>query len=335
MRLATAPDDPEFVNQNQFSTPNPDADIHLTEAWDLVTDARTVTIAVIDSGVKTDHEDLVDNLWSNEQEQTGTAGVDDDGNGYIDDVWGWNTVDDNNMIGDTLGHGTNVTGMIGAYGNNGTGMAGVCWRSRIMVVRAFEDNETSTSRILDAIDYILEFPEVRIVNASWGDSEFNLALQSAVQTLTDQGVLFVCAAGNDAADLDDVPFYPASLDFDGMISVAAVTDAGGLTGFSNRGSMVSVAAPGSGVLSTSAGGGYAFVSGTSFATPIVSGASALLLARNPTLTAGQIKQRAIATSRMTAPLTGEDLLGGLIDVHAFLDLLIVNSVAGSDWTVYR
>src|SRR5690606_36308312 len=118
------------------------------------------------------HPDLAPNIWVNQIEAAGTPGVDDDGNGYVDDLNGWNAFDGNNVVADAIGHGTRVAGVIGARGNNGIGVAGMAWNARIMPVRAFADDETSVSHIIAAIEYALEFPEVRVINASFVIDDF-------------------------------------------------------------------------------------------------------------------------------------------------------------------
>jgi subtilisin family serine protease len=321
MHLARIPNDPNFPLQETFNAPSADADIYLREAWDTQTDASSIVVAVIDSGMDPNHPDLSANLWTNAAEDQGTAGVDDDHNGYVDDVHGWNFIEDNNVVMDSgIYHGTGVCGVIGATGDNGTGMTGVCWKVKIMPLRAFGDLTTSDTIVLSAIDYAMSFPEVRIINASWGgpDGSMGDALSEAIQEAGRRGILVMAAAGNNAVDLKDQPFYPASYPHNNIVSVAAIAPQGGLASFSDYGSTVTLAAPGFDIYTTAANGSYLYDFGTSFATPIVSGAAALLLARQPYLRPPRVRDWLVQTSRHTSSLTGIRLGGGLLNVQALL-----------------
>ena len=336
VRLAAPPNDPMFINQGAISAPSADADIHLIEAWDLHTDASTVVVAVLDTGVNTTHPDLVDNLWRNEAELSGEPGVDDDGNGKIDDIYGWNTVNNNNDVNDAHGHGTGVAGILAATGNNEVGISGTCWNARIMPVRCFDTGQyTSTAAIIAGFDYVLSFPEVRVVNASWGLGDRNQALELAVQRLGERGVVVVAAAGNDGVSLDVEPFYPASFNFSNVISVSAVNTLGGLASFSSFGWNVTVAAPGEILLTTSHQWGYTTRQGTSFAAPFVSGAVALLRAQRPDLEPAEIKHMVIESSRRTGRLEDVPIEGGLLDVYSlFRSAQQINAVPASIWSLY-
>ena len=333
-RLAATPNDPRFVNQTEIASPPADADIRLKEAWDVTTDTRSLTVAIIDSGIKLNHPDLAGNLWTNAAEAGGTAGVDDDGNGRVDDLHGWDFPNNSATLMDSQGHGTSVAGVVGAVGNNGLGVAGTAWGANLMILRSYIGNTTDEIYLLDALDYVLDFPEVRIVNASWGDEAESNALREAVEILGQRGLLLIAAAGNDGVSLDDVTFYPASYhDLDNVVSVAAIAQDGTRASFSNYGSMVSVAAPGSQVETTSiAVAEFGKVSGTSFSAPRVAGAAALVLARFPGYTAAMARQRLIETARATAALASTPLDGGLLDVNAALQPVPTGAQA---WQAYR
>jgi subtilisin family serine protease len=342
MHLAAVPDDPLYLpDQTAFHPDNPDADIFLPQAWDLTHDASNIVVAVIDSGIDPSHPDLVNNLWTNPAEAGGQSGVDDDHNGYIDDLHGWNFVDNNNnLYGNDPGgpnHGTKVSGVIGAQGNNGQGISGVCWQVQVMTLRAFSDVDASTTDtyIVDAFEYALSFPQVRVINASWGGTQSDELIKEEIVAAGQKGILVVAAAGNDGADidLDGQQFYPASYNLDNLVSVAAIDTSGSLASFSNYGSQVSLAAPGDPVYSTLPGGLYGGGSGTSFSAPIVCGAAALMLARDPSLSPAQLKQRLIATARRTDPLSLFPLAGGLLNVQRFL--LGPPGAARSGWALYR
>ena len=282
--IQTLPDDPDLgslwgLNNTGQSGGTPDADIDAPEAWDIATGNDDVVAAVIDTGVDYTHPDLVSNIWSNPLETVN--GVDDDGNGYVDDVNGWDFVNNDNTPLDDYGHGTHVAGTIAAAGNNAVGVVGVNWRCRIMSLK-FMDNSGSgvTSDAIDALNYASGLRRrginVRLTNNSWGGGGED-ALSDAIRESGDDGLLFVAAAGNLSSDNDRFPFYPASYPWSNIIAVAATDRRDTLAYFSQYGATsVDLAAPGVDILSTTFGGGYGTKSGTSMATPHVSGVAALL-----------------------------------------------------------
>ncbi len=217
------------------------ADLDALRAWGISTGGTDVVIAVIDTGCDLDHPDLAANIWTNPGEIPDN-GIDDDGNGFVDDVHGWDFSDQDNNPQDGSGHGSHVAGIIGAAGDNGAGIAGVAWQVRIMPLRfmnAFEQGTTADA--IEAIGYALD-QGVRIINCSWGNAHNSRALRS---TMAGADALFVCAAGNSAADTDTAPFYPAGFDSDNILSVAASDQMDHLAWFSNYGPVsVDVAAPG-------------------------------------------------------------------------------------------
>jgi subtilisin family serine protease len=226
------------------------ADLDAPAAWDISTGGQDVVVAVIDTGCDLDHPDLASNIWTNPGETPGN-GIDDDGNHYVDDIHGWDFSDQDNDPQDSTGHGTHVAGIIGAEGDNARGVAGVAWQVHIMPLRfmnAFE--EGSIADAIQAIQYALAMG-ARIINCSWGSSGYSRALQSV---MANADALFICAAGNNAQDSDDHPFYPASLAEDNILSVAASDSMDQLAWFSNYGTgTVDVAAPGLGIYSLSNG----------------------------------------------------------------------------------
>ena len=237
----------------------PGADINTPDAWEISTGDEQIIIAVIDSGVAYSHPDLVSNMWTNPDEDpwadpndpTTGNGIDDDGNGKVDDWRGWDFVDGNNDPMDYYGHGTHVAGTIGATGNNGEGITGVMWRARMMPLRFLNAHGIGwVSDAVHAIEYAVE-KGARGINASWGTSSFSHSLLGAVQLCQDRGVLVVAAAGHGAANTDRNPFYPASYNPPNIISVAATDQRDNLASFSNWGpSTVDVAAPGVAIYST-------------------------------------------------------------------------------------
>jgi len=238
--------------------------IQAPEAWDITTGDNEVVVAVIDTGVDYNHPDLAENIWSNTAELKGSAGVDDDDNGYVDDIHGWDfagngTGEDNDPLGDA-GHGTHVAGIIAAGGNNGIGVAGVCWNLKIMPAKIQADNATSmdTWDIIQGMEYAME-NGARIINCSYGGPEFVQSEKEMFSLLGDQGILAVCAAGNDGDNIDRLfsNNYPAEYDLDNILAVASNADNGEFFSGSNYGeNSVDVMAPGVGIKSTVPAGTY-------------------------------------------------------------------------------
>ena len=224
-----------------------DADIDAPEAWDITTGSSSVVVAVIDSGVDYNHPDLTDNIWNNQGEIAGN-GIDDDGNGYVDDIRGWDFVDNDNNPIDSPGHGTHVAGTIAAVGNNVEGVTGVCWTVKIMPLRFLD--ATGYGTVLDeveAIDYAIE-NGANIINASFGSNVDSTAERAAISMARDAGILFIAAAGNSGIDNDLFPHYPSNYDLDNIVAVTATEQYDKLAWFSNYGvNSVDVAAPGTNI----------------------------------------------------------------------------------------
>ncbi|MCO6430939.1 MAG: S8 family serine peptidase [Deltaproteobacteria bacterium] len=286
----------------------------LSSAWDQTTGSEEIVVAVIDSGAELDHEDLKANLWINPGEIAGNM-IDDDGNGFVDDVHGFNFVDSGLPPTDELGHGTHVAGIIGAEANNGAGIAGVAWNVRLMTLKFIGgDGFGTTTAAIQAIDYAVA-NGARVINASWGSAGSNSkALEQAIVRARDAGVLFVAAAGNNSQNLDIKPFYPASFELSNVVSVAAIGQDDRLAGFSNYGpGSVDIAAPGAGVVSTYLGGGYAYLSGTSMAAPQVAGVAALMLSVNQALLPHELKALMVQSSEASQLLAAATRSGGKVD----------------------
>jgi subtilisin family serine protease len=251
------------------------ADVKAPAAWAFTTGDKKVVVAVIDTGIDYLHEDLKDNVWVNPGEIP-FNGVDDDGNGFIDDYYGYDFVSGDSDPYDDNQHGTHVAGTIGAKGNNGIGTVGMCWDVSLMAVKAFDEQGNGTvAEAIEAIHYAVE-NGARIINASWGLDERSRALEEATQFAAEAGVLIVAAAGNSRWE---TPSYPAS--FETVLSVGATDAKDARADFSNFGAYVDVAAPGVNIISTLPENSYGFLSGTSMAAPHVSGMAALVLARFP------------------------------------------------------
>jgi subtilisin family serine protease len=290
------------------------AKIGAPAAWDRSTGGRGVAVAVVDDGVALDHPDLAPNLWHNPEEVEGNR-RDDDDDGYVDDVNGWDFVDGDAdpspaQTGEERWHGSHVAGTIGAQGNNGAGVAGVNWNVSLMALRALGPRGGRSDDLARAIDFAVEHG-ARVINASWGGGGTSQAISAAVARASRKGVLFVAAAGNDS---ESSPSFPANLKLDNLISVGATGPDDALAPFSDRGAMV--AAPGVGILSTTAPGRYDRYDGTSMAAPHVSGLAALLWSVHPDATLEQVR-RAIVTSGV--PVKG--VQGGRIDAPRALAAL--------------
>ncbi len=228
-----------------------DADIDAAEAWDITTGSSSIVIAVIDSGIDYNHPDLINNIWINEDEVPGN-GIDDDANGYIDDVRGWNFTDDNNDPLDSNFHGTHVSGVIAGQGNNSTGTSGVCWTVKIMALKFLDPLGSGyVSDEVSAIEYAID-NGAHIINASFGDPTISNQESDAIEKTLNAGTLFITAAGNTGIDIDNIsPLYPASYSFSNIISVTASNQNDGLPLWGNYGAFsVDVAAPGENIYST-------------------------------------------------------------------------------------
>ena len=302
--------------------------------------SRQVVVGVVDEGIQIDHPDLAANIWTNPWEVAGN-GVDDDGNGYVDDIHGWDFLHDDNSVydGPTVdGHGTHVAGTIGGVGGNGFGVAGVNWAVSLISAKFLEGNG-DTADAIRALDYLTDLKarhglNIVATNNSWGGGEFSQALLDAINRGGDRGILFVAAAGNAGADDDGLePFYPAASactrrfdtgaprGWDCILSVAAIDEAGALADFSNFGSTtVDLGAPGTNIVSTYPPSSYASSDGTSMATPLVSGALALLVSCTASLpvplTASQLRGDLLATGAATPSLAGKTVTGRRLDIAA-------------------
>ncbi|MGZ3742043.1 MAG: S8 family serine peptidase [Bdellovibrionota bacterium] len=293
------------------------ADIGATKALALTTGNKDVTIAVIDTGMDYTHPELKDNVFQNKADCF-NDGVDHDGNGFVNDCHGWNFAagaSTNNPMDDNE-HGTHVSGTIGANGDGGGHIAGVNWHTSIMPVK-FLDGQGSGSLddAVKAIQYATKM-HVKIMSNSWGGGGFSQAMMDAITEAKNQGILFVAAAGNDSDNADSTPHYPASYQVDNVISVAASTNRDTLATFSTYGKRtVHIAAPGHKIYSSVPGGKYDNFSGTSMATPHVSGAAALVWGANMNLNYAQIKDRLLKSRDYVPTLTRKVASSGRLNVY--------------------
>ena len=306
-----------------------DHGIRAGDAWAIATSLNEVVVAVIDSGVDINHPDLSNVIWQNQNEIPGN-GIDDDANGYIDDVNGWDFAFDDNSPEDGNGHGTHVAGTIAAIRNNNIGIAGVTNNIKIMPLR-FLDNSGNgyTNNAIAALNYAVA-NGAPISNNSWGGGGYSSSLFNAIDAADQAGHTFVAAAGNSGQDMDSNPSYPAAYSNSNIISVAAINSSGNLASFSNYGyNNVDIAAPGVAILSTishqSCGQGsgadcYASLNGTSMASPHVAGVAALILGMRPGSSPQEISDILMDSVRPTTVLNGSLAFGGELDARAAVEL---------------
>ncbi len=300
------------------------------DAWDKQTGSADVTVAVIDSGIDLDHADLQGNLWVNEGEIWGD-GIDNDGNGYIDDYNGYDFVN-NRGIGpgysrdDDNGHGTHVAGTIAAQGNNGIGISGVAWNASLMAVKVLDGGGSgSIADIVEGIRYATMMG-ARVSNNSYGGrgySHYYTSISTAISEARDAGSIFVASAGNNGSSNENsYASYPASFTHANIVSVASTTSTDSLSYFSNYGATsVDLGAPGHSIYSTYRGGGYRTLSGTSMAAPHVTGSIALLLSENPELTYSEAIDAILDNVDRVSSLSGRSVTGGRLNVAAAIDSL--------------
>jgi subtilisin family serine protease len=301
------------------------------EAWAAGnTGSSTVWIGIIDEGYMYAHDDLAGNAGKNPGETAN--GVDDDGNGYVDDVYGWDFDGNNSSVFDGVNddHGTHVAGTIGGVGGNGKGVAGVAWTVKLLSAKFLGNRGGTTANAIKAVDYFTDLKQrhgINLVatNNSWGGGGFSQALQDAIERANQAGILFIAAAGNATNNNDASPSYPASYPNANIIAVASITSTGGLSSFSNWGATrVDLGAPGSAIVSTvparSKGAivsAYASYSGTSMATPHVTGAAALYAASHAGASASTIKSAIMSATVATSSLGGKCVTGGRLNVSGF------------------
>ncbi len=320
-KVSEIPNDPRFDELWAMQNAN-DADIDAVEAWDGQTGSRDVIVAIIDTGVDYTHPDLAANMWRNPGESgegRESNGVDDDGNGFVDDVFGWDFAGNDSDPKDDNGHGTHVAGTIAASGDNEIGVVGVNWQASVMALKFLSGNGSGSAD--DAIEAILYAASngARVLNNSWGGGGFSRALQEAIEFARDQNALFVAAAGNDGRDNDALPTYPASYDVANVIAVAASDRNDRLASFSNFGATsVDLAAPGADILSTMPNDSYRSLNGTSMATPHVSGVAALVWAQNADLGYRQVAVRVVGAADPVPAFEGTTWSGGRLNAAAAL-----------------
>jgi thermitase len=283
---STTPDDPFYSLQYALVDSPDDHDIDAPTAWG--TRSSCAKVAILDTGIDTDHPDLKSNVYKSADKPNN--GKDDDKNGYVDDTYGYNTINGKGSGEDDDGHGTHVSGIVGGRGNNDVGVSGTCWSTKLLAVKFMNSRgKGSTSDAIEGIDYAVK-QGFKIINCSFGSSSKSSSLKDAVDYAQDHNALLVVAAGNDSENIDKHPLYPASYGDSNILAVAATTSTDTLASFSNFGSeAVDVAAPGDSIYSTYLGGGYRVLSGTSMAAPYAAGVAALLRKQESNATYGNLR----------------------------------------------
>lgn len=297
------------------------------EAWAAGhTGSSTVIVGIIDEGFQTDHPDLSANIWINPFDKE--DGIDNDGNGYVDDVNGWDFDGNNNSVydggkrGSVDKHGTHVAGTIGGVGGNGIGVAGVTWNVKMISCKFLGRRGGTTANAIKAVDYLTDMKtrhgiDLVASNNSWGGGGFSQALKDAIDRANTQNILFIAAAGNDGNNNDATLSYPSGYTSANIIAVASITSTGAISSFSNYGAnTVDLGAPGSGIYSSLPPNTYGSYSGTSMATPHVTGGAALRAAHSGDRGA-TLKATILNTAVATASLSGKTVTGGRLNVSGF------------------
>ena len=324
------PNDPKFSSlwglnntgsndPGRFSGGIVGADIKALAAWELHRGSDKIKVAVIDTGIDYDHPDLKENMWVNELELNGEVGIDDDGNGYVDDIYGYDFANNDGDPKDGHNHGSHCAGSIGAVHDNGIGVAGVTSRVSLVAIKFLDDSGSGSSEdAIRSIDYATKLG-VDVMSNSWGGGGFSEALKEAIEHAHSKGIIFVAAAGNDSANNDSSPHYPSNYEVDNVIAVAAHNSKDNLASFSCFGkSTVHIAAPGKNILSTTKNNTYSSYSGTSMATPHVSGAVALLLSYEGKMAPAEVRERVMWTSDPVRAYRRKLISGGRLNAYNLL-----------------
>jgi subtilisin family serine protease len=321
------PHDPQFEEQWALANSGQrggkeGADISATTAWATTTGSDDVVVAVLDTGVDYTHEDLRENMWLR---PAGMIPYQDNELGTVDDVRGFNAVDNASDPMDDNGHGTHCAGIIGAEGENNLGIAGVNWKVKIMPLKFMNAGGSGTTKdAIEAINYAIERKKagvnVRIISASWGSTQRSRALEDIIRKAYENDILFVAAAGNSSVNNDRSPHYPSSYKVPNVVGVAALNRNDELASFSNYGAKsVALGAPGVDILSTWLGNSYEEKSGTSMATPVVSGVAALIVAEHPRISVDDLRKKLMESTDPIVALKGKTVTGGRINAAKALE----------------
>lgn len=301
-------------------------------AWSVSKGSRDIIVAVIDTGIDVKHEDLANNLWRNPGEtgldangrDKASNGIDDDGNGFVDDVYGWNFVSNNNKLDDNHGHGTHIAGIIGAEAGNGKGISGIAPEVSLMILKYYDPKVPGTDNLKNtvaAIRYAVA-NGAHIINYSGGGTEFSKEEHDAIAEADKKGILFVAAAGNERSNSDQHHYYPADYKLKNIISVTAIDPSTEVLASSNYGvETVDIAAPGQNILSCLPGNSYGYMTGTSQATAFVSGAAALVMASKQSYGAYDTKKYILSTGDAQAQLAAKTRTSRQLNLYKALTIL--------------
>ena len=321
------PHDPQFGEQWALANSGQrggkeGADISATLAWATTIGSDDVVVAVLDTGVDYNHADLEKNMW---KRPAGMGPYRDSELGIIDDLDGFNAIENASDPMDDNGHGTHCAGIIGAEGENNIGIAGVNWKVRIMPLKFMNAGGSGTTKdAIEAINYAITRKQagvnVRVISASWGSTQKSRALEDVIRKAYENDILFVAAAGNSSVNNDRMPHYPSSYNVPNVVSVAALDRNDQMASFSNYGvKSVAIGAPGVDILSTWLGNAYEEKSGTSMATPVVAGVAALILSENPRLSVDDLRKKLLASTDPIVALKGKTVTGGRINAAKALE----------------
>jgi subtilisin family serine protease len=335
---STIPNDPRFgdlwgLHNTGQTGGTPGVDIHAPEAWDM-SRGTGVVVAVFDTGIDYNHEDLHANIWSNAGEIADNQ-IDDDGNGYVDDVYGIDLYNHDSDPMDDENHGTHCAGIIGAVGSNGIGVVGVAWQAKVMAVKIFNSagsaRDAFVSDMAQGLHYVIQMAQrginVRVTSNSYGVTRYSQTVRDAIRAAASYNILVVAAVDNQGLDLDDAfwdeDVYPACYDEPNVISVAAMDHNGQMPAWSNRGvRRVDLSAPGDNIWSTIRGNGYASMSGTSMATPHVAGVAALLFSYDSTVTMDRVRELLLdGVDHLAGPIGGRTATDGCVNAAKSLAML--------------
>lgn len=307
------------------------SDINVDKAWRITQGSRDIVVAVIDTGIDINHPDIKNNLWVNEAEKNGKPGVDDDGNGCVDDIHGCNFITGTGNLTDNHGHGTHIAGIIGAEGGNGIGISGVAPKVSLMILKYYDPKSPGSDNLkntIKAIHYAID-KKVDIINYSGGGLDFSQAEYDAIKRANDAGILFVAAAGNEKSNSDKAHYYPANYNLPNIISVTAINPDANVLQSSNYGmKTVHIAAPGEAIYSTLPGGRYGTMTGTSQATAFVTGVAALIRANNRDMDYKQIKNQILATADARYSVFSKTQTSGILNSWAALAIHPTVPVSG-------
>ena len=321
------PHDPQFIEQWALQNSGQrggkeGADISAPLAWATTTGSEEVVVAVLDTGVDYNHEDLKPNMWTRPASMEAYQDAD---LGSVDDEYGFNAVENASDPMDDNGHGTHCAGIIGAEGENDLGIAGVNWKVRIMPLKFMNAGGSGTTKdAIEAINYAINRKKagvnVRIISASWGSTQRSRALEDVIRKAYEADILFVAAAGNSSVSNDRTPHFPSSYNVPNVVSVAALDRNDQLAKFSNWGAKsVAIGAPGVDILSTWLGNAYEEKSGTSMATPVVAGVAALIVAEHQGMSVDDVRKKLLASTDPIVALKGKTVTGGRINAAKALE----------------